>query len=638
MALHGAQNDGEPMRTGCSGARRPARPAPRSSREADDRSVESKDGVSYTRINRVTIAAACRFPEGVALITDSRATWKTPQFPYYEDRLQKILALDRKVGLAYAGDDIRVPEAVARLLRRRIAADPRRAEPERIALVLPRIARSCYQEYAARMGHGPPTSLILAGTTQSGGVLLYTFGAPDFVAQIPTDDFVVMGSGAGVADYLGAQMRGVDRSERVDLKVRVDRLLPGLEDALRRLGELTIGGMLQIVLVEPRGIRPFTYWQIDLDPDQPPRARRMEMKAGRWTQTDLAANQAVPVVEPLRLIRTGITPIRFQDFVPVPAEQGLPKWHVTYLLTCSEAELRPGFARFGGLMRYTAAERYPITLSFLVALGLWGTNGEHVLRVMLDSTPQSTLLGEGTITLQHFPEPQDFVLQVTAEIQRPGPMFLTCSIDGQRIARRALFFAEIPLSERSREQAIAELEQQNSRCSDEELEKGGGAELVYFAICQACRGDDVELVFEREFVAVYSRSYPVKVRAFAAMALRLAVGEHVVRLEVVHAASGAQHTVSDTKIVAPSSFSVSRLHGEVPLPFSEPGPHFVNIRVDRNRVASLVIHADDPDRPQSYSLRPSDAAGIKPGEQFVLVRRSIQAPPDASGSPASVQV
>ncbi len=113
-----------------------------------------------------------------------------------------------------------------------------------------------------------------------------------------------------MADYLAEKMRGVDRSERVDLKVRVDRVLPGLEDALRRLGELTVGGMLQIVLVEPRGIRPYTYWQIDLDPDQPPRAKRMEMKSGRWTQTDLAANKAVPIVEPLRLMRTGATPMR----------------------------------------------------------------------------------------------------------------------------------------------------------------------------------------------------------------------------------------------------------------------------------------------------------------------------------------
>ena len=84
------------------------------------------------------------------------------------------------------------------------------------------------------------------------------------------------------------------------------------------------------------------------------------------------------------------------------------------------------------------------------------------------------------------------------------------------------------LSELSPDQAMAELERQNSSCSDDELEKRDGAELVYFTICQACRAENVELVFEREFVAMYSRSYPVKVRAFAAMALRLAAGEHVV--------------------------------------------------------------------------------------------------------------
>src|SRR5712692_11430847 len=84
---------------------------------------------------------------------------------------------------------------------------------------------SCYQEYIAKIGYGPPTSLILAGTSPSGTVSLYTFDSPDFVARRPVDDFVVVGSGAGVADYLAEKMRGVDRSERVDLKVRVDRVL-----------------------------------------------------------------------------------------------------------------------------------------------------------------------------------------------------------------------------------------------------------------------------------------------------------------------------------------------------------------------------------------------------------------------------
>src|SRR2546426_1758016 len=39
----------------------------------------------------MTIAAACRFPEGVALIADSRATWKAGVFRRFEDRLQKVL-------------------------------------------------------------------------------------------------------------------------------------------------------------------------------------------------------------------------------------------------------------------------------------------------------------------------------------------------------------------------------------------------------------------------------------------------------------------------------------------------------------------------------------------------------------------
>ena len=88
--------------------------------------------------------------------------------------------------------------------------------------------------------------------------------------------------------------------------------------------------------------------------------------------------------------------------------------------------------------------------------------------------------------------------------------------------------------------------------------------------------------------------------------------------------------MSDTRIVSTSSFSVMTLHGEVPLRFAEPGPHFVNVRVNGNRLASTVIQADDPDNPQSYKLRPVDVAGIKPGEQFCLVKRSIQAPPDVS--------
>src|SRR6266481_2057638 len=134
----------------------------------------------------MTIAAACRFPEGVALIADSRATWKAGGLRRFEDRLQKVLPLGPKVGLAYSGDDIRVPEAIVRHLRRRVSRDPRRGHAEQIVRALPRIARRCYREYVRITKHKPPVSLIVVGVTGSGKVLLYTFEAPDFEAGVPS--------------------------------------------------------------------------------------------------------------------------------------------------------------------------------------------------------------------------------------------------------------------------------------------------------------------------------------------------------------------------------------------------------------------------------------------------------------------
>jgi hypothetical protein len=460
--------------------------------------------------------------------------------------------------------------------------------------------------------------------TQGGNVLLYAFEAPEFVGQVPTDDYVVVGSGSPVAEYLAAHMAALDRLPQSDLKLRVDKLLPGLEEALRRINEATVGGMLQIILAEPRGIRPYKYWQVDLDPDRPPEARRMEMTAGRWTQVDLASNQAVPLVEPRRLIRDGAVPVRFQEYAPVPPERQIPKWHLAYLLVCARAELGPGFARFGGVMTLVVAEHYPKPVKCLLALGIWGTAGEHALRVVLELPATEVAVVDAVVSLEYFPEPHDFVFELTAEVPSAGPAFVTCFLDGQRIGRQALFFAELEFRSLAPERIAVECERQQCEWIDAGLEARGGAEVVYFSLCQGCQFQGASLVFEREFIAVYSREYPVIVRACAALGLRLSVGVHTVRLEVVSAASGATHVVTDTKVVSSSSVHVSRLHGDVPLRLSEIGPYFVNVRVDGQRVTSAFLHADDPDSPVSYKLRPVDVP--KPGEVLVLLKRSIEAP------------
>jgi hypothetical protein len=144
----------------------------------------------------VTIAAACRFPEGVVLIADSRVTWTEGRF---EDRLQKVLPLGPKIGLAYAGDDIRIPEAIERHIRLRVGRDPRRDHAEQIVQALPRIARRCYREYVRLTKQRPTTSLIFVGVTEGGRVLLHTLEAPDFQVRVPTDNYVVVGSGPCLA-------------------------------------------------------------------------------------------------------------------------------------------------------------------------------------------------------------------------------------------------------------------------------------------------------------------------------------------------------------------------------------------------------------------------------------------------------
>src|SRR5438552_12653243 len=159
----------------------------------------------------MTIAAACRFPEGVVLIAVSRASWKVGALRQFEDRLQKVLPLGRKVGLAYAGDDIRVPEAIVRHLRGRIGRDPKHGHAERIASVLPRVARRCYREYVRITGRQGPVSLILVGVTEAGKVLLYSFDGPDFVGRVPGDGYVVIGSGSRVGEYIAAHRRGSAR-------------------------------------------------------------------------------------------------------------------------------------------------------------------------------------------------------------------------------------------------------------------------------------------------------------------------------------------------------------------------------------------------------------------------------------------
>lgn len=162
-------------------------------------------------------------------------------------------------------------------------------------------------------------------------------------------------------------------------------------------------------------------------------------------------------------------------------------------------------------MSTVVAERYPTTLHFVVALGVWGTNGDHSFKVVLESSSPDVVVADGVITLEHFPEAQDFIFEAAVEVPCAGPMFLACYIEGQRVARRALFFGEVAFKGRSSDDVAAELERQQRDWSDAELEARGGAEVVYFSVCQGCRFGRVPLDVENRKTLFRSRGRVVTV-------------------------------------------------------------------------------------------------------------------------------
>jgi len=79
-----------------------------------------------------------------------------------------------------------------------------------------------------------------------------------------------------------------------------DALLVGLEGELERKDVDTVGGLLQVILLESAEIRPMHYGFMNLDPQSPARAMKIEVERGRWVQHDQTAKLAVPLIEPAR--------------------------------------------------------------------------------------------------------------------------------------------------------------------------------------------------------------------------------------------------------------------------------------------------------------------------------------------------
>lgn len=581
----------------------------------------------------MTMVAACRVREGAVVIADSRATWLGPGAAIFRDVLQKILPLAPKVGIAFAGD-VRAASLIVSQLRRRIHKKPRLGLIRKLAGNVPRIARHYYTLHRSRSSPAHPLVLILFGVADSGRVEIYGFQSPHFNAQKLDRGFLVVGSGEVVRPYLEQNLQAIEQKAR-DLKAAADSVILGLEGALHGTGVETVGGLFQCVLVDRDGIRPLRYGFANLDPDAPARAKAIEMRAGRWTQRDLGTGREVPLVEPAAIRPAERKHLRVHDVHEASKE--LPKWHLTYFITCVAVDIRPGTIEFKGVMTGVGAFEYPLTVKLLATVGFWGTAGEHEMIFTLEHDGVRRELRRERVTVQVFPEEVDNITELAITVSAPGPAFLECAIGGQILGRRALYFGQVTsrppddeaaFSKFAREQSEALSEAQRSS-TDPVIESTGRAELVYLSLCYECFYDGTTLRFDRQIAVAYWRTYPLPFRMFVASGFRLPRGEHRLRVDLVDVAARATTTVTTATVEGSSSCFVTPVHGKIVAVIPKPGWYFVNVYVDDQRSATALLAAET-DRPQfSYKLADDILASVAAGELFVLLKRARQETPSA---------
>lgn len=573
----------------------------------------------------MTMVAGYHSEEGIVLISDSRVTWGAEKDQHFQDSLQKIVPLADGLVLAFAGD-VRAVERIIRELRSRIAKKTQLRVARKLAAEVPRIAKHFFSLHKSQVSSTSGVDIMVAGRETGGKTGLWVFQSPNFSAQHITDGIVIIGSGQVAGELLGSSMPPIP--ERPTLKERSDALMLGLESALQKKGVQTVGGMFQVLTISPAdGIRPMMHGYIDVDPDSPPSAKWMTIAKGKWTQEDLTTGRKTSLVEPAQL--TTPESQRIVDYEVDKSKR--PKWHVTRFIICQGYGTAVQKTIFKRPATIFSGEKFPLEGELLVVVGFWGTAGEHALKISLKIGETETILESGKFHNDFLPEEVEFVSKVRFKVEYPTAAFFEVHIDDQLLARRAVRFGlldePIPgdpakLKEfAARQDVRAKAEQQAD--TDPSLVENLRAGLAYFVLCQEVRhGDDLE--FEQEFKAAYWKSYPLLLKCNIALAFRVSLGEHQLKLTLVDAATRTEWPIDTGKCVSTSPCLTTTFEGTVIIKVPKSGLYFVNAILDGQRLGTKLLAAETTKAKFSYSLRDEDAARVEAGELLLLAVRSQQ--------------
>lgn len=557
----------------------------------------------------MTVVVGFRADKEAVMLSDSRASSSV-----VEDKLQKILPIKENIALAYAGN-VEFASYVASMLRQNLKLVTK-ASLNGVLLEVQKIALSLYSKKPE------PTDFMLGLITGDGEALLYVLRHPKFEPIKVDKGFELIGSGEVIKDSLVKAFK--NEATNKDIKHIADKIFTTVSAELaRHLQDDSVGGMFQIILLEKTGIRPVRYGYIDVDPDQQPDSKSIEMQGGAWTQYDHTKNHKSDILAPDILLKDYPDESRFHDYKNDPQKKS-PKWHLLHFITCLALKKDVGLTEFNGTLSALAQVTYPITAEMLLSIEYWGSPGTHNLEFILIKDGVSKTVHKETIESQFIPESVELVRNIKLEVEQPGPAMLEATINGMVLGRRALYFHQLKPEDTQKPEIGNIVLDAMAEQNDEEMEKTKKAEIVYFAMCQDFTFDSLNLKLIQQSASFYWEKYPLPLRQKIISSFRLPKGENQILLELVDAATREKWYVGSKKIESKSNFTASTLEGEFLIEIPNPGIYFINVSVNGQRLTSILFAAETSEAKWSYSLLDKEKNEVKSGQLLCLSKEATK--------------
>lgn len=559
----------------------------------------------------MTVVIGFKADKEALMLSDSRASSTNA----VEDKLQKILPKKENIALGYAGD-VEFASYVANMLRQKLSTITR-AGLKNLLSEVQKIALSMYAQ------RPEPTDFMLGLTANDGEALLYVFRCPEF-NPLAIRGFELIGSGSIIKDSLVDAFR--DEKTDVGIKEIADKIFTLASSELAsQIKDDSVGGMFQIVLLEKAGIRPIRYGYVDVDPDQEPDSKSVEMQKGVWTQYDHTKNHKSTILKPDILLNDYPVDSRFHDYKRDPRKKD-PKWHLLHFLTCLAAKKEVGLTEFSGTLSAIAKVDYPVEIEMLVALEYWGSPGTHNLEFTLIKDGNRIVVHSETVESKFIPQTVELLKPLRLSIDKPGAAILQVTINGYVLGRRAMYFHQLKTEDVTKPNIGNIVLDSMARQSDKEMEDNGRTEVVYFAMCQDVEYDSLNLKLIQQSVSFYWEKYPLPLRQKVISSFRMPRGDHQIRLELMDASTREKWEVGNKKVTSESSFIATPIVGDFLVEIPKPGIYFLNTVVDEQRLTSILFAAETSEAKWSYTMLDSDKENVKKGELLCLSKEATKDP------------